>query len=480
MDRWLLRNDPKQNKILMVEEASEGDELMADLAVKSSSENVDPKEQENVDPKEQVEDINLTPDRTQLKFKSESGKKRKRLNKFCDYWVKDKEFQSWLSKSVTVDNGHSSSEKHVKKFQQVNSNQKINDVMATTPENNLIRRAELKLCGLLASNNLPFALMNTLTPLCATIFPDSKIAMKMCNKRTKATHLVKESLGAIFCKNLVEILREPGCFFSLVMDETTDVSAKKQCAIAVIYYSKSNDVKINFFDMVETASGKAEDLFNCLKNSILQRNIPMSILIGFSSDTTNVMVGEHNSVFSNLKSELPNILCVKCSCHMIHLVASKACLKLPRNITLEQAVDKCKAKELSKQQLDNITEKDNEVKKIYKKTYETNEKKYNNRYENKKQASNTKQEENGNCKYCGWKHEPMKCPAKGQTCKICKKKDHYAKDAAKDFNENESGNIIQEKEVTVQRPIIEKETANFTRPIRERKLPSKFKDYNLE
>lgn len=55
-------------------------------------------------------------------------------------------------------------------------------------------------------------------------------------------------------------------------------------------------------------------------------------MIGFSSDTTNVMVGQRNSVFSHLKAELPEIALVKCSCHMIHLCASKACLELPRRV----------------------------------------------------------------------------------------------------------------------------------------------------
>lgn len=44
------------------------------------------------------------------------------------------------------------------------------------------------------------------------------------------------------------------------------------------------------------------------------------------------MVGEHNSVFFRLKEEFPHIVCIKCSCHSIHLAASKACLHLPRSL----------------------------------------------------------------------------------------------------------------------------------------------------
>ncbi|CAI6353168.1 unnamed protein product [Macrosiphum euphorbiae] len=56
------------------------------------------------------------------------------------------------------------------------------------------------------------------------------------------------------------------------------------------------------------------------------------MMVGFSSDTTNAMAGKFHSVFTNLKTAIPGIACIKCSCHMIHLSASKACLKLPRSI----------------------------------------------------------------------------------------------------------------------------------------------------
>ncbi|KAJ8928870.1 hypothetical protein NQ314_018505 [Rhamnusium bicolor] len=44
------------------------------------------------------------------------------------------------------------------------------------------------------------------------------------------------------------------------------------------------------------------------------------------------MFGEHTSVYALLKAESPNIACIKCSCHLIHLAASKACMVLPRSV----------------------------------------------------------------------------------------------------------------------------------------------------
>ncbi|KAF2889568.1 hypothetical protein ILUMI_16605, partial [Ignelater luminosus] len=80
------------------------------------------------------------------------------------------------------------------------------------------------------------------------------------------------------------------------------------------------------------SSGTATGLYDCLNQMLQNKNMPIENIVGFSSYTTNVMVGKHCSVFALLKKDLPHIALVKCSCHMIHLSSSKACLKLPRNV----------------------------------------------------------------------------------------------------------------------------------------------------
>lgn len=84
--------------------------------------------------------------------------------------------------------------------------------------------------------------------------------------------------------------------------------------------------------MKELKSSIANDLVLCLKEVLNDRDVPTTNLVGFSSDTTNVMFSRHHSVVSILKSEHRNEFFVKCSCHLINLVASKSCLKLSRTV----------------------------------------------------------------------------------------------------------------------------------------------------
>ena len=58
----------------------------------------------------------------------------------------------------------------------------------------------------------------------------------------------------------------------------------------------------------------------------------MDNIIGYSSDTTNVMFGSQNSVSQLLKSDVRHVHVVKCSCHLIHLASFYAALKLPKSL----------------------------------------------------------------------------------------------------------------------------------------------------
>ena len=74
--------------------------------------------------------------------------------------------------------------------------------------------------------------------------------------------------------------------------------------------------------MVEIVDGTADGIYSATKRVFSELHIPMDNIIGYSSDTTNVM----------LTTQYPDVATVKCSCHLIHLVASYAALKLPKGL----------------------------------------------------------------------------------------------------------------------------------------------------
>lgn len=117
---------------------------------------------------------------------------------------------------------------------------------------------------------------------------------------------MKLTTGKHFKLKLSEKLTTPGSFFSLVLDETTDRSTTKQSALTVTFYNEDEKcVKTHFLDIIETPSGTADNLYMCIQNCLKDHSIPLENFVGFSSDTTHVMVGKSHSVFSLLKDKNP-------------------------------------------------------------------------------------------------------------------------------------------------------------------------------
>ncbi|CAG4994901.1 unnamed protein product [Parnassius apollo] len=78
--------------------------------------------------------------------------------------------------------------------------------------------------------------------------------------------------------------------------------------------------------------GTAKGILQTIKGSFSKHEVPLDHVFGLTSDTTNVMMGKHNSVQALLKTEIPHLVVIECSCHLIHLATSYASRKLPKNL----------------------------------------------------------------------------------------------------------------------------------------------------
>jgi hypothetical protein len=96
---------------------------------------------------------------------------------------------------------------------------------------------------------------------------------------------LRQGLGLYFSKHLVEILRKT--YFSIIPDETTDVSTEKQLGICVSYFDEKSVRSVTrFFDMVEVENCTATGLYKVIKGSFEEKKIPIKNIIGYSSDTS--------------------------------------------------------------------------------------------------------------------------------------------------------------------------------------------------
>ena len=190
---------------------------------------------------------------------------------------------------------------------------------------------EIKICAFLAEHNLPISLSDDLVQFLQSLFPRDDVIKTVTLGKQKASNVIRQVLGFNYLHQAASTLRSEK--FSFIIDEATDLSTSKQLAILATYFDMDAfETKHYLVDMVEVEAGTAEAIYSSVKNTFTELLIPMENIIGYSSDTTNVMFGERNSVSRLLKLEQKNVQTVKCSCHLIHLASSYAAKTLPRNL----------------------------------------------------------------------------------------------------------------------------------------------------
>lgn len=189
----------------------------------------------------------------------------------------------------------------------------------------------------LVEHNVPFRIMDHLSKVINRAFHDSDIAKKFSCKRTKSAGVAYNAIGDKYEEMMIEDLKSGSSKFSIIIDESTDVSTKKVLAIAFKYYSK-NDMrsKTKLLSIVDIEGETSQDLLNALDSVFEERELKWGDMIGFAADTTNVMFGEHSGIVAKMKELNPHCVYVKCVCHSMALAVSHSCKLLPRK--LEQFV----------------------------------------------------------------------------------------------------------------------------------------------
>ncbi|KAJ2941002.1 hypothetical protein O0L34_g13129 [Tuta absoluta] len=249
---------------------------------------------------------------------------------------------SILTAEVGVLKAHANRQKHIDAMKKLPSTNKQASVMASyvvKKDPQLVKTAEVKLSAFLVEHNLSIKAIDHMTELIKDIFPDSKTAQQISLKRTKATAIATAVIGETEKEALVTKLKQTK--FSVISDESTDISTQKSSCIVVRFYDDTpKQIVSKFWELSkifdssnpdlanEGATGK--NLFNSLIKSFEKESVPLTNLIGYAADGCSVMMGENNSVASRLKESLPGITIIKCVCHSAHLCASQACKELPR------------------------------------------------------------------------------------------------------------------------------------------------------
>ncbi|XP_052130152.1 uncharacterized protein LOC127751118 [Frankliniella occidentalis] len=152
--------------------------------------------------------------------------------------------------------------------------------------------------------------------------------------RTKCSKIICKVISPCMQRDLVKDVGDCWCWFSLIIDESTDTTTMKHLAIMIKYYSHKHKCMIlDFLGLVETPECTATILYNVIKEFLKKIGLNIKKILALGTDGAANLCGAHHSVFSLLKqNECPNLHLVKCVCHGLDKCASKASVAFPSSL----------------------------------------------------------------------------------------------------------------------------------------------------
>jgi len=210
-----------------------------------------------------------------------------------------------------------------------NENKNDNEIDDDTSSTKKTHLFNIDLCSLLIKLNLPFTDSEPILDFVKKHSKNIYVKDSKLNRKT-TSYIVKNEIQCYFTKELKEKLRSN--FYSLVIDEATDITKKKFLALIVQYWEKAEGVVTRLMGLRECSlDSSAESLFQILEEEIITNDFAKN-LIGLVTDGAPVMNGANNSVKKRLLDAYPYLWYLWCPCHCLNLVASEAAKELPENI----------------------------------------------------------------------------------------------------------------------------------------------------
>jgi len=267
--------------------------------------------------------------------------------KFKDDWLHDSLFKDWLVKNDDTSTGkcrfckcdvnakrfdliqHAKTKKHTISSKDFSLSRTISNYVKPTSVKTACAEGTLCLyiaahCSILSCDHLGV--------LCKSQFNDSEAGKGIKMHRSKCTYIICNSLAPHFEKSLInEIGNQP---FSLLIDESTDISVLKFLGISIMYFNQDmGKIVSTNLSLVELEACDADAITDAVLTTLKKKNLNIKNMVGLGSDNASVMVGINNGVYKKILTEVPTLIHLPCVCHSLQLAVSAAANDtLPRNI----------------------------------------------------------------------------------------------------------------------------------------------------
>ncbi|KAL7287781.1 hypothetical protein TKK_0018160 [Trichogramma kaykai] len=231
---------------------------------------------------------------------------------------------------------HGQSAKHCRKLglASIPSDEEFNINLATEENVRVEAALHIKIVAAMVELDLSFKktkdFVNILKSFAADDLNDVKLSY------TKAHAILVRAIGHANQVEMAQNLNRP---FSILVDESTDVTEKKLLSISIRHPDyEAKTVKTKLWDMVpifkDGIEGKAtaEVFFERTKESFEKMGVDIRNICAVSVDTCNAMIGENKGYISRMQSYIPNVISVHCPAHLMSLCIKYAMEEIPPHI----------------------------------------------------------------------------------------------------------------------------------------------------
>lgn len=193
------------------------------------------------------------------------------------------------------------------------------------------RKSEAQIAMFIAEH-CALRVVDHLTDMCKACFGGSKGCKDLKLKRSKCSALICNVIAPHFKQELIDDIGNRK--FSLIIDESNDISVTKLLGIGIRYFSASRKKFVTtFLDLVELIECNADAICDAIKISLDNHGLKLQKLIAIRTDNASVMTGVNNGVYVKLRAENPNLLLIRCTCHSLQLAVSHTAKEhLPRHL----------------------------------------------------------------------------------------------------------------------------------------------------
>lgn len=151
---------------------------------------------------------------------------------------------------------------------------------------------------------------------------DDILRLWLQNKQKWTSHEVQDELIEMMAhtvlRNMLQEIRDRD-FYSLIVDETTDVSTLEQVSISIRSVDAEFEIYEDFLGLYETSSTTAETLVKILKDVLLRFQLPIHRCRGQAYDGAANMSGIHSGVAAQILQQESRALNTKCLAHSLNL-----------------------------------------------------------------------------------------------------------------------------------------------------------------